>query len=628
MCGICGVISLKLNKSSNESSVLKMNRAILHRGPDDDGIYSDDNCTLAMRRLSIIDLNTGKQPLYSDCGRYLIFFNGEIYNYLELKKELINEGCNFKTNSDTEVVVNMYKYYGESMLSRLNGMFAFCIYHIPTKKFFFARDRFGEKPFYYYTDNNKLVFSSEIASLLSAKLFTPVLNREMLGSYLRLGYVQEPNTLIRSVYSLPPSSYMEVNADLTYQVKTYAQIEYKPDNGIKTIEDAAAFIKPYFEKAVKKQLVSDVPVGAFLSGGIDSSSVVAMMAKYTDKPVQTFTVKFQTKGYDESKIAKIVSDRLGTFHREIIVENSQFQEAQFWRILEHVGLPFPDSSAIPTDLVTGEIAKYVKVALSGDGGDEVFGGYTVFDWIAKVHSVGMIPGIIRKPSGALLGSLNRLFFNNNKLRQFTKVLKIAGLPLGRLIQETHALIDNEESQALFKETIQDYPEFKNFTASDSLLRNAMRYRIQYDLPLDMLIKVDRMSMANSLEVRCPFLDPVLFDASCRLPDNFLRNKGMGKAVIRKMMENELPQEVFNHPKSGFSIPLHDFRNEEFISLANTLLNKDYMKDLFNNNALQSILHIGLTQSEDDASGSIYRKTHQLWSLMMLSGWIIKYDIEV
>jgi len=628
MCGICGVLSTKVDQSERESAVQNMNNSIIHRGPDEDGFFSDDLCTLAMRRLSIIDLSTGKQPLYSDCGRYLIFFNGEIYNYKELRDSLIADSYTFKTTSDTEVIVNLYKREGSSMLPKLQGMFALCIYDQEAKKFFIARDRFGEKPFYYYHDTTKIVFSSEIASLLSAKLFTPVLNRERLGSYLRLGYVQEPDTLIRNVFSLPPGSYMELNADLTFKVHLYTQIEYKPDNNIKTIDDAAVFIKPYFENAVKKQLVSDVPVGAFLSGGIDSSSVVAMMAKYTDKPVQTFTVKFQTKSYDESKIAKAVSDKLGTFHREIEVENSQFTEAQFWRILNHIGLPFPDSSAIPTDFVTGEIAKFVKVALSGDGGDEVFGGYTVFDWIAKVHSFGKVPDLLRRPSGEILDLLNRSFFNSNKLRQLGKVLRIAGLPLGRLIQETHALIDNEEARSLFKNVVLDYPEFENFNPSDSLLRNAMRYRIQYDLPLDMLIKVDRMSMANSLEVRCPFLDPVLFDASCRLPDNFLRNKGIGKAVIRKMMENELPSEVFNHPKSGFSIPLHDFRNEEFKKLAKSLLGTKIMQELFWDKSLNAILDAGLTESKDNASGSIYRKTHQLWSLMMLSGWISLYNIEV
>lgn len=628
MCGICGVLSSNVSQSERDLAVGKMNLSIIHRGPDDDGIYSDEYCTLAMRRLSIIDLSTGKQPIYSNCRRYLIFFNGEIYNYRELKSSLIKDSFTFLTNSDTEVVVNLYKRDGARMLEKLDGMFAFCIYDLETKKYFIARDRFGEKPFFYYYNSKNLIFSSEISSLLASNLFKPSLNRDFLGTYFRLGYVPEPNTLLMNVFSLPPSCFMEVNSDLTIAINQYAKIEYKPDNSIKSIDDAALFIKPFFENAVKKQMVSDVPVGAFLSGGIDSSSVVAMMAKFSSKPIQTFTVKFQTREYDESTIAKSVSEKIGSHHSEIVVENSQFKEEQFWRILKHVGLPFPDSSAIPTDIVTSEIAKHVKVALSGDGGDEVFGGYTVFDWVDKVHSVSKIPAFIRRPSKLFIEKINHSFFNSNKLRQISKVLNISGLPLSRLIQEVHALVDIDEANKLFTSELNDYAEFDAFNPLDTVLRNSMRYRIKYDLPLDMLVKVDRMSMANSLEVRCPFLDPLLFDASTKLPDIFLRDKGVGKVVIRKLMESELPAEVFNHPKSGFSIPLHDFRNNEFNSLAKKLLGADFMKELFQEEALSSILQSGLSESKDNASGSIYRKTHQLWSLMMFSGWVSMYNVEV
>ena len=625
MCGICGVISQEA-KEVRDLQVLSMNRAIFHRGPDDDGFFSNDSCTLAMRRLSIIDLKSGKQPLYSDCGQYLIFFNGEIYNFRELKEILIQRSCGFISNSDTEVIVNLFKYFGKDMVSKLHGMFAFCIYDLVQNSYFFARDRFGEKPFYYYFDDGIFIFSSEVKSLLASKVFVPKLNKSKLGSYLRLGYVDEPSTLLEQVFTLEPGSYLELSSDRQISITSYAHPSYRPDFSIKSVEDAAQFIKPHFEKAVKKQLVSDVPVGAFLSGGIDSSSVVAMMAQLNEKPIQTFTVKFQTKGYDESKIARLVSERYQTDHHEIIIENSQFKEEQFWRIIDHVGLPFPDSSAIPTDIVTGEISKHVKVALSGDGGDEVFGGYTVFDWLSKLKCVSYLPAGLRNLGHWGISTINQ-GLNNNKLRQFSKVLKISGLPMPRLIQETHALFDYSEVELLFHGEL-DYPEFKDYQLENTLLRNAMRYRLKYDLPLDMLIKVDRMSMANSLEVRSPFLDPVLFDASCAIPDQFLRNKGLGKVVIRKMMENSLPDEVFNHPKSGFSIPLHDFRNDAFKSLAKELLFSPYMVELFESKTLEHILHHGLCETMDNGSGSIYRKTHQLWSLMMLSGWIKRFEVEV
>ena len=626
MCGISGFIAFG-NKDYRDNIVALMNKEIFHRGPDDDGFYSDDYCSLAMRRLSIIDLSSGKQPLYSSNNRFLIFFNGEIYNYKELKETLITKGLTFKTNSDTEVVVNLYMIYGDGMLSMLEGMFAFCIYDQIDKSFFLARDKFGEKPLYYFYDNHIFVFSSEMNALLSSKIFNPVLRKEKLGSYLRMGYVEEPNTLVQNVFSLPPSSCMHISKDLKIRVKEYSTIKYQVDKNIKTIDDAADFIKPFFRKAVEKQLVSDVPVGAFLSGGIDSSSIVAMMSDITQKPVKTFTVKFNSKGYDESKIARFVSQKFGTDHHEIPVGNSEFKVEQFWKIIKHVGLPFPDSSAIPTDFVTNEIVKDVKVALSGDGGDEVFGGYTVFDWLSKVNKLHSVPKSIRNIIKNSIDLFNHDIIKSNKLRQISKVLRISGLEIDRLIQETHSLFDEEECSKFFNMHL-NYPELFEYNQTESLLRNAMRYRIKYDLPLDMLIKVDRMSMSNSLEVRSPFLDPVLFEASCKLPDRFLRNGGVGKLVIRKMMENELPAEVFNHPKSGFSIPIHDFRNEEFNTLAKELLSKPFFVELFTKDVLDSLLKGGLVDNKNDANGSIYRKTHQLWSLMMLSGWISIYNIEV
>jgi asparagine synthase (glutamine-hydrolysing) len=625
MCGICGYIS-KENIKERQKKVAIMNKLISHRGPDDDGFYSDKYCTLAMRRLSIIDLENGKQPIYSFNRRYLIFFNGEIYNYKDLKKFLEQKGIKFKTNSDTEVVVNLFMIYGNEMLSMLQGMFALCIYDKNEKIFFLARDKFGEKPLYYFYNREKFIFSSEMRSLLLSNSFKPVLRKEKLGSYFRMGYVEEPNTLLNNVFSLPPGSYMTICSDLKILVKKYADIHYKPDKTIKSLEEASTFIKPFFNKAVEKQLVSDVPVGAFLSGGIDSSSVVATMSNITGKPVKTFTAKFNNSGYDESKIAHLIATKFETDHHEISIGDSQFKKKHFWKVIEHVGLPFPDSSAIPTDLVSKEIARYVKVALSGDGGDELFGGYTVLDWLPKVKAVGLIPNFLKKPTKLVLDIFNKNFLNNNKLRQLSKVLRISDLSIDKLIQETHALFDYEEIESYFKNSL-NYPALFQYDKSESLLRNAMNYRIKYDLPLDMLTKVDRMSMSNSLEVRNPFLDPILFEASCKLPEKFLRKNGIGKLVLRKMMENELPREVFDHPKSGFSIPLHDFRNNEFKNLASELLSKPYIQDLFMKGILSSILKKGLMDNENDANGSIYRKTHQLWSIMMLSGWISFYNVD-
>ncbi len=627
MCGITGVISDKILKSKREYCVQQMSSTIYHRGPDDDGFFSDDLCTLSMRRLSIIDLNTGKQPLYSADKRYLIFFNGEIYNYKLLSQDLEKQGISLYTQSDTEVIVNLFSLYGKKMLNMLHGMFAFCIYDLKEKKFFFARDRFGEKPFFYYYYDQQLTFSSELSALFTCDHIKAVLNKTKLNHYLALGYVKEPETLVKNVFTIPPGYYMEFDLKRGIHTEAFFSVSYKPDLSIKTLSDAANFIKPYFEQAVEKQLVSDVPVGAFLSGGIDSSSVVATMKKYAKEPFQTFTVRFKNAAYDESPIAREVAKKIGTKHNEIIVENNGFSEELFWRILKHVGHPFPDSSAIPTDLVTKEIAKHVKVALSGDGGDEVFGGYTLFDWVPKIARAKLIPGVINDLLQGMIQVVNSNVIDNNKLRQLKKMLEISKLPIDKIIQETQSLFTTKEITNISKQKDQ-ISLFSEYDEKFSILRNTMLYRVKYDLPLDMLIKVDRMSMANSLEVRSPFLDPILFEASCKLPDRFLRNKGVGKLVIREMMKDELPQSVFNHPKSGFSIPLHDFKNEEFKRLANDLLSQPYMLQLFHENELDRIKKLGLENEKDSSSGSVYRVTHQLWSLMMLSGWIKFFSIEI
>ena len=627
MCGICGIIGHTLSKSDRDEAVRKMNDCIMHRGPDEDGFFSDNDCSLAMRRLSIIDLSTGKQPIYSNLTTALIFFNGEIYNYKELKIILLEKGIVFHTTSDTEVIINLYEHYGTSMLTLLKGMFAFCIYDIEKKEYFFARDRFGEKPFYYYHNGADFFFSSEIRSLLVSDKVPRKLNRSLLGVYLSRNYVPEPYTLFQDILSLPPGNFLLYQNGQT-TVSPYFEAGYKKNDAIKTMEDATDYIEPFLKSAVIRQIISDVPIGAFLSGGIDSSTVVALMQKFSDKPIKTFNVKFQTKGYDESKIAKRVAEKVGTEHHEIVVENNTFSREQFWKILRHVGVPFPDSSAIPTDIVTNVISKHVKVALSGDGGDELFAGYDMFDWLSSMHQLKNVPLLLRRSSGLAIRSFNNIGLGNNLTRRINKALQISELDSIDLLQETHAMFDKKELAHIYTggtEFIDQLPEEWN---SWSTLRKAMYYRIKYDLPLDMLIKVDRMSMSNSLEVRNPFLDPDLFEASATLPDRFLRTKGIGKLVIRKLMQNDIPAEVFDHPKAGFSIPLHDFKNKEFRELAEELLNEPYMHELFHIDAVKAIMNSGLNDTKDSATGTIYRKTHQLWSLMMLSGWIKMYNVEI
>lgn len=627
MCGITGIVSSTLSKQVRDEVVLKMNQDIHHRGPDEDGYFSDDHVSLSMKRLSIIDLTTGKQPIYANDLKTLIFFNGEIYNYPELREQLIADGFTFQTHSDTEVIINLFQRDGIGMIDQLRGMFAFCIYNTETHDVFIGRDRFGEKPLFYYHKEDLFVFASELGSLLNTELFPKKMNEDLLRVFLNRAFVPDPFTLVENVYSLAPGHYLSIiNGKVT--IVPYYKVNYQADNSIKSIEDASEYIYPFLNNAVKRQMRADVPYGAFLSGGIDSSSIVALMQQNSMEPIKTFTVKFNTKGYDESKIARQVAERLHTNHHEIELENKGFSKEIFWKIIRHVGTPFPDSSAIPTDRVTSEIVKHVKVALSGDGGDEVFGGYTVFDWYQKLQRVKHAPGILKAMTVGALTLAEKTNYKANKIRQFKKAIQISKLNDFDMLVEMHALFEQKEINQFYKRPSAFRDNIPAEFNDMSVLRKAMYYRLTYNLPLDMLVKVDRMSMSNSLEVRAPLLDHDLAAASMHIPDQFMRKDGVGKLILRNIMKDVLPYDVFNHPKSGFSIPLHDFQNNEFKELAEELIiNSDLLNPYFNKEALKHIVYTGLNDKSTDGKGSVYRKTHQLWSLMMLAGWMQLFNIR-
>lgn len=629
MCGIAGIIDKNMNPEQRKSLVLEMNECLRHRGPDDGGYHQDPVCTLAMRRLSIIDLEGGQQPIYNADKSLCIVFNGEIYNFQALRSRLIKEGFLFRTNSDTEVVLQAYAAYGDACPTLLRGMFCFCIYDLEKQTWFIARDRFGEKPLYYYCDKNHFAFASEVKALLQDEQIDRVLNTPFLATYLSNTFIPEPNTLLKNVYALP------VGSSLTYKagevnLKTYFKPNYQVNPDLKTEEDCIDFLRPKIQAAVKSQMISDVPIGAFLSGGIDSSTIVANMQQLSQKPVQTFTVRFEDAGYDESPIAREVAEYLGTDHHEITIPNQKFESELFWKIIDHVGLPFPDSSAIPTFVVTAAIRKHVKVALSGDGGDELFAGYPFYDWWAKVDRLYRVPALVRNLAA---GTLDRLpgIHKVSKLRQLNRALIAAQGNRAGIGARMHILFTPREIKKLGLSVAQSSGGFDVFPEESdrwNVLQKAFYFRLKHNLPLDMLTKVDRMSMANSLEVRAPFLDADLFEASTQVPTKFLLKDGTGKYIIRKIMADALPASVFNHPKTGFSIPLHRYMNSDFRVLATQLLTENLvMNALFDKHELQTILARGLDQKSDQQM-SVYRATHQLWALMQLSGWINRFKVRI
>ncbi|MEM8523581.1 MAG: asparagine synthase (glutamine-hydrolyzing) [Bacteroidota bacterium] len=626
MCGICGIIDFKSKTSSKQrqQSVQAMNHAIFHRGPDEEGEYYDRIASLAMRRLSIIDLAGGQQPIFNESKDICIFFNGEIYNFQELRDELLAKGHQFKTNSDTETIVHLYEEIGTDLFARLKGMFALCLYDLRQQKFILGRDRFGEKPLFYHWNGTTFSFSSEIQSLLCHKAIPRRLNHEALPYYFRTSLVPEPLTLFQDIHSLPPAHFVEITED-NISINNYFSIDYKINNDLKTEEDAIAFIQPKLEQAVARQTISDVPIGAFLSGGIDSSTVVALLQKNSSKKISTFNVRFEDEVFDESSIARKVAEFWDTDHHEITIPNYDFTEDVFWTIICHIGVPFRDSSAIPTYFVSKAIGQHVKVALSGDGGDELFAGYSLFQWHEKILTLQKIPKFIRQSSQFSLQLAQHfpVLKNTSKIRQLQRVLNTSFEEKQDIPIALNEFFKAAEIEGLLgiKET---YQRLKNYPATAqnwSNLRKVMYYRTVHTLPSNMLIKVDRMSMANSLEVRAPFLDPDLFDAAAQLPDPFLIKNGKGKHLIRKIMEKDLPSEVFNHPKKGFSIPLYKYQNEAFKKLAQRLLfEENPLPNLFERTFLERIYHQGLTQKKNTAQQSVFQASHRLWMVMQLLGW--------
>lgn len=639
MCGITGIIAKKERLATDAvATVAQMNAAIQHRGPDEAGFYNDEQCALAMRRLSIIDLEGGLQPIWNESRDVLVFLNGEIYNYRELKQQLEKRGHVFRTSSDTEVLVHLYEEYGESMLAHLKGMFAFCLFDRTHSKFLIGRDRFGEKPLYYCDSDAAFSFSSELGSLLQNKSIDRVLDREALQYYLRTSLIPEALTLFQGIKPLPPGHFIRIEQG-TVSMEKYFSIDYRINHDIKTMEDATDFIRPRLLHAIKSQSVSDVPIGAFLSGGIDSSTVVALLQQQSKSPIQTFNVRFEDTEFDESLIAREVAKHCGTDHHELSIPNAEFSESLFWEIINRVGQPFRDSSAIPTYYIAKKIREHVKVALSGDGGDELFGGYSIFHWYQKIMKLKQVPATVRAMAGGTTGVIQEvgLFQKASKIRQIDRALKTASLPDDEIPIALNELFTESEIQALVPGNASSWlgepyallKQYPKEAAVWSPLRKIMHYRTSHTLTANMLVKVDRMSMANSLEVRAPFLDADLFEASAQLPDQFLMQGDVGKRVIRSMMKNDLPESVFNHPKQGFNIPLHKYQNEAFRNLASRLLfDENPWPELFDKKQLEHIYKQGLEQKQDSSTMSVFRASHQLWMIMQLLGWAERFSVKL
>ncbi|MBV8328647.1 asparagine synthase (glutamine-hydrolyzing) [Chryseobacterium sp.] len=580
MCGINGILAKNKDIQKVQRDLELMNQKIFHRGPDEDGFFVDDidGVTLgfAMRRLSIIDLSSGKQPIFSDDKTKLIVFNGEIYNYRELKEDLISSGYQFHTKSDTEVILKLYEKYGVEGFKMLDGMFGFSILDKTKGKVYIARDFFGEKPLYYFSDENNFVWGSELKSLISVLPVRPEISNTGLNLFFQLTYIPAPYTIYKNIHKLEANHYIEL--DIKNLNCISRQISERPENPAKInvgFDEAKLKVRELVEKSVNSRSVSDVPIGTFLSGGVDSSIVTWSLAKTLDQKINTFSIGFEKKSFDETDRSQLIAKLIKSDHHEFIVGEKDFSD-NLHEILLNFDEPFADSSALPSFLVAHKTSQYVKVALTGDGGDEVFGGYNKY-LIGKINQryTGLVSEKIHhgflKMSDRLLAQKedNRgLKFKVKKALDsisykgdfFYNIIKLGfqRTDLNKILKPEYV----ENSGMEYYKTKLPYPKnLSDFREVDKIM----------SLEGDMLVKVDRTSMLTSLESRAPFLNKEIWDYTKQLPENFLIKGNSKKYILKKAFEEFFPDGFLEKTKKGFGVPVGDWMKsglkEELLSYA-------------------------------------------------------------
>ena len=569
MCGIAGILSLDGRPVAAED-VESMCSTIVHRGPDDGGFLIRPDVGLGMRRLSIIDLHTGHQPLSNEDGSVWVVFNGEIYNFQSLRQQLIGRGHRLATRTDTEVIVHLYEDYGADLVDHLRGMFAFALWDARKKHLLLGRDRLGIKPLYYADLGDRLVFASELKAILQLPGVDRQLDWPSVNHLFTNLTAPSSQSIIRGIRKLEPAHVLTAGPNLTTRVSRYWDVVFEP-NRKATEQDLIEELREQIDESVRIHMVSDVPVGAFLSGGIDSSSVVAHMVRHTGRPVKTFAIGFKEEAFNELPYARATARTFGTDHHELVLEPDivSIIEDLAW----HLDEPFGDPSAIPTYMVSRMAADHVKVVLSGDGGDELFAGYDKYRVEQRERRYWHLPGFARKALG-VVGSRMR---EGAKGRNFLLHHSLSGWD--RYFDSGSFFRDHERKQLLhpdvFAQVRNDDPmrEARAWVArhqGSSL--SAMQYLdLHTYLPLDILTKVDRMSMAHSLEVRVPLLDHKVIEFAATIPPEMNLKAGSGKLLFKKAMRGIIPDGVLDRPKRGFAVPLDSWFRGELEGFARDLL---------------------------------------------------------
>lgn len=606
MCGFVGFV----DKEKNKKKIVKdMAELIKHRGPDSDGYFCDDDVALGFRRLSIIDLNNGTQPIYNEDNTKVIVFNGEIYNYQEIKEELIAKGHTFKTNTDTEVILHGFEEYSEALLNKLRGMFAFVIYDTNNKELFAARDFYGIKPFYYYLNDDEFLFSSEIKSFLAHPNFKKELNKEMLESYLTFQYSVGEDTFFKNVYKLRPGHYLKYK-DQKLEIKQYYELKFEADD-TKTLDEWEKGIREHLDDSIKAHKISDVEVGSFLSSGVDSSLIATLSD--VDK---TFTVGFENKNYSEIDYAKDLSEKIDTKNISKVITKEEYFDS-ISDIMYYMDEPLADPSCIALYFVANIASQNVKVSLSGEGADEIFGGYNIYSEPYTWSWYYKIPYPIRK----LIGNCASLF----KHKRGINFLIRRGQKLEDRYVGNALIFNNKEVKKIlaYKPIKNGYqnitkPYYEKVKDKDDVTK--MQY-IDFNFWLigDILLKADKMSMANSLEVRVPYLDRVVIDYARHLPTKYKVDKNTTKKCFRKVANEVLEDKVSNKKKLGFPVPIRNWIKEDDIynKIKTRFLNAS---EFFNTSEIVKLL--------DDHKNGKYDNSRKVWTIYIFLVWYDRYFSEV
>ncbi|MEW6039947.1 MAG: asparagine synthase (glutamine-hydrolyzing) [Elusimicrobiota bacterium] len=631
MCGICGVLHFNTERTVKTEVLEKMCGSIVHRGPDSKGIYTDTNAGFGVRRLSIIDLQTGDMPIFNEDKTLSVIQNGEIYNFQSLRTTLQERGHNFYTKTDTEIIVHLYEEYGADCVQHLRGMYAFAVWDSRKKKILLARDRIGKKPLYYTVMDNSLVFGSEIKAILeyikaTPGLLKPEINLQAIHYYLTYQYIPGPMTIFKDIWRLPPSSVMIYSQTGSSGISKYWDIDFTAKTTM-NYSEAKERLREILTEAVNIRLISDVPLGAFLSGGHDSSIVVGLMSQLSSKPVKTFSIGFENADFSELKYAKIVAEHFNTEHNEFIVKPDFINILP--KIIWHYDQPFADTSALPSYYVSNVTRKHVTVALNGDGGDENFGGYLRYRAMKGGMYFGLPFQILGKTITAKLTSLiphTETDKPKSKFRYIYRLLSaLAERPAVRNVL-WHAFFENETKLAIYsddmKETFSKINTYDYLTdifdsaPAQDILDRAFYTDIKTYLPECLLIKMDIASMANSLEARSPFLDHKLFEFSATLPSGW-KIHGPNfhtKHILKDTFRTFLPEKIIKRGKQGFGLPVGMwFKNELKGYIREVLLDKKSLeRGYFNKDAIEKLIQ----QHEEGRADNGYK----LWALLVLELW--------